>query len=67
MNGQVRKDINGRVVVARPVYKGGVLPAYWVGTVNERTLPVTFASAPAVFGFVQRSARAGATTRNPKP
>ena len=55
MNGRVRKEINGRTVVARPVYKGGVLPAYWVGTVNERTLPLTCESAPAVFGFVRRN------------
>lgn len=55
MNGRVHKQIKGHTVVARPVYKGGALPAYWVGTVNERTLPMTFTSPPAVFGFVRRS------------
>lgn len=48
----VKKNINGQTVVARPVFKGGCAPAYWMATINERTLTRTFASASEAFRYV---------------
>lgn len=42
MNSTVSKTINGRRVSARPVFKGGALPAYWIATVDGRSLPKLF-------------------------
>lgn len=53
----VSRMIQGRTVVARPVFKGAALPAYWVGAVNDRPMPRTFPSARDVFRFFERSAR----------
>ena len=53
----VSRTINGRMVVARPVFKGAALPAYWVGAVNDRTMTRTFPSAHDVFRFVEHNAR----------
>ena len=52
MNSVVRKLINGDTVVACPVYKGQMIPAYWMGIINERTLPQTFGSARDLFDYV---------------
>ena len=48
----VKKNINGHTVIARPVYKDGHMPEYWMATINERTLTRTFASATEAFRFV---------------
>ena len=48
----VIKKINGNTVVAKPVFKGGHMPAYWMATINERTLSRTFESANEAFRFV---------------
>lgn len=53
MNMPVNKSINGIHVTAKPVFKGGVLPEYWVGTINNRMLPQTFPTASAVFSFAE--------------
>lgn len=57
MNTIIKKIINGKQVTARPIYKGGVEPAYWSAIVNERSLPRTFASAPEIFRFAALSVR----------
>ncbi|MHB1241209.1 MAG: hypothetical protein ACYC18_12010 [Gammaproteobacteria bacterium] len=49
------KKINGHTVVARPVFKGDALPAYWVGAINDRPMTRTFPSARDVFRFVERA------------
>lgn len=54
MNMPVNKSINGIQVTARPVFKGGALPAYWIGSLNNQLLPQTFPTASAVFRFAQR-------------
>ncbi len=54
MNTSVRKEIKGQRVTARPVFKGGVRPAYWLGAVNDHTLPRVFPSALDVFRFVEQ-------------
>ena len=53
MNAKVERKINGLVVRANPVYKGGALPAYWACAINERTIEKTFSSATAVFRFAR--------------
>jgi gamma-glutamylcysteine synthetase len=53
----VSRTINGRTVVARPVFKGAALPAYWVGAVNDRPMVRTFPSAHDVFRFVEHNAQ----------
>ncbi len=57
MNSPVSKTINGHTVHAKPVFKGGQMPAYWCGIVNERTLAKTFTSPTAVFQFVTEQNR----------
>jgi len=52
MNAKVEKKINGHSVTANPIYKGGGLPAYWEGSINDRMLSKTFSSAGEVFRFV---------------
>ena len=54
MNAKVEKIINGRSVVASPVFKGGSQPAYWACVIEERVQPKTFASAREVFRFAER-------------
>jgi hypothetical protein len=55
MNAKIDKTINGQRVSARPVYKGGVQPAYWAATVNQRSLPRQFESATEAFRFAEQS------------
>ncbi|MGD2075758.1 MAG: hypothetical protein PVI91_13755 [Gammaproteobacteria bacterium] len=57
MNPKVEKKINGLSVSATPVFKGGLLPAYWEGIINERVLEQTFKSAAEVFRFAKRIKR----------
>lgn len=54
MNAKVEKTINGLSVSAAPVFKGGLLPAYWAGIINEHVLRRTFKSAAEVFRFAKR-------------
>lgn len=49
------KKIHGHTVVARPVFKGDALPAYWVCAINDRPMTRTFPSARDVFRFVERA------------
>ena len=42
MNAKVEKKINGLAVSANPIFKGGVLPAYWACEINDRMIPKTF-------------------------
>ena len=51
MNTTIRKPIKGQHVSARPVFKGGLQPAYWSATVNEHSLPQVFPSPAAAFRF----------------
>ena len=53
MSSFVHRTIHGQPVSARPVYKGGSTPAYWMATVNNHTLARTFGSAAALFNFVR--------------
>ena len=53
MTAKVEKKINGLSVTANPIFKGGVLPAYWCCVINERTIPKTFSSATDVFRFAK--------------
>lgn len=53
MNAKVEKTINGVSVSANPIFKQGVLPAYWACVINERVLPKTFNSAAEVFQFAK--------------
>lgn len=55
MNARINKTINGQYVSARPVYKGGVTPAYWAATVNQRSLPRQFESATEAFQFATQA------------
>lgn len=54
MNTTIKKTINGQRVAARPIFKGGALPAYWTAIVNERSLPRMFTSASEIFRFAVR-------------
>ncbi len=49
----VTKDINGKTVVAKPVFRGGYQPVYWMAIVNERTVGRTFASPRDAFAFIE--------------
>ena len=53
MNTTIRKMINGQRVSARPVFKGGLQPAYWSATVNEHSLPQVFPSPSDAFRFAE--------------
>ena len=53
MNAKVEKKINGLSVSASPIFKGGVLPAYWTCSINDYMLPKIFKSAHDVFRFVK--------------
>lgn len=53
MNAKVEKTINGLSVTARPVFKGGKLPAYWACVIGGRIQPKTFSSAQEVFQFAR--------------
>lgn len=54
MNARIEKMINGVPVSANPIFKDGVLPAYWSCAVNEHILPKTFSSASEVFQFAKK-------------
>ena len=54
MNAKIEKTINGVSVSANPIFKDGVLPAYWSCAVNEHILPKTFSSASEVFRFAKK-------------
>ena len=54
MNAKIEKIINGVPVSANPIFKNGVLPAYWSCAVNEHILPKTFSSASEVFQFARK-------------
>lgn len=56
MNAKIEKLINGVPVSANPIFKDGVLPAYWSCAVNEHILPQTFSSASEVFQFAKKLA-----------
>jgi hypothetical protein len=53
MNTKVEKKINGVSVVANPIYKGGLLPAYWACSINDRMIQKTFSTASEVFRFAE--------------
>jgi hypothetical protein len=53
MNSKVEKKINGLSVSATPVFKGGLLPAYWQCIINEHVIEQTFKSAADVFRFAK--------------
>ena len=53
MNTKVEKRINGLAVSANPIFKGGVLPAYWACAINDRMISKTFSSASEVFRFAE--------------
>jgi hypothetical protein len=53
MNAKIEKTINGLAVCANPIFKGGILPAYWACSVNDRVIPKTFSSASEVFRFAE--------------
>jgi hypothetical protein len=53
MNAKVQKTINGVSVIANPIFKGGMLPAYWACSINDRMIPKTFRSATEVFRFAR--------------
>jgi hypothetical protein len=53
MNAKVEKNINGLSVSASPIFKGGVLPAYWTCSINDQMIPKIFNSAKEVFRFVK--------------
>jgi len=53
LNAKVEKKINGLAVSANPIFKGGVLPAYWACAINDRMIPKTFNSASEVFRFAE--------------
>lgn len=54
MNAKIEKKINGLNVTANPVFKGGVLPAYWACAIDELMIDRTFESARDVFRFVSK-------------
>lgn len=54
MNMPVNKNINGIQVTARPVFKGGALPEYWVASLNNQMLLQTFPTASAVFRYARQ-------------
>jgi len=51
MNAKIEKTINGRAICANPVFKGGVLPAYWSCAINDRIIDKTFNTANEIFRF----------------
>lgn len=57
MNAKIEKKINGLNVSANPVFKGGMLPAYWACAIDERMIDRTFESAREVFLFVSKLSR----------
>jgi hypothetical protein len=57
MNAKVEKKINGQSVTANPIFKGGVLPAYWACSINDRMISKTFSSATEVFRFAENMKR----------
>jgi hypothetical protein len=57
MNAKVEKKINGLSVSASPIFKGGVLPAYWTCSINDHMIPKIFKSAKEVFRFVKNFKR----------
>ncbi len=57
MNAKVEKKINGVSVIANPIYKGGMLPAYWACSINDHIIAKTFSSATEVFRFAENMKR----------
>jgi len=57
MSVKVAKKINGLSVSATPVFKGGLLPAYWECIINEHIIQQTFKSAAEVFRFAKNVKR----------
>lgn len=53
MNAKVEKEINGLSVTANPIFKGGILPAYWACSINDYMIPQTFSSVRDVFRFAE--------------
>jgi len=53
MNAKIEKHINGRFISANPVFKGGVLPAYWSCAINDRIIDKIFSSASEIFRFAE--------------
>lgn len=53
MNAKIEKHINGRAISASPVFKGGVLPAYWNCAINDRIIDKIFNSASEIFRFAE--------------
>lgn len=53
MNAKVEKKINGVSVIANPIYKGGMLPAYWACSIDDHMIQKTFNSATEVFRFAE--------------
>jgi hypothetical protein len=53
MNAKVEKKINGVSVIANPIYKGGMLPAYWACSIDHHMIQKTFSSATEVFRFAE--------------
>lgn len=51
----ISKQISGRNVEARPVFKGGPVPTYWEGIVNGRTLAKKFSTPDEIFDYVEQS------------
>ncbi len=56
MNMTVEKHVNGSLIKARPVFKGGIAPAYWAAIVNGRMMLRTFASPQSLFRFMAERA-----------
>ncbi len=54
MNAKIERKINGLNVSAKPVFKGGVLPAYWACAIDELMIDRTFESAREVFRFAEK-------------
>ena len=67
MNARIEKTINGVSVSANPIFKDGVLPAYWSCAVNDRILPKTFSSAAEVFQFAEKLTLLSQHHSHPEP
>jgi len=57
MKATVANKISGLSVSASPIFKGGVLPAYWTCSINDHMIPKIFKSAHEVFRFVKNFKR----------
>lgn len=50
----ISKQISGRNVEARPVFRGGPVLTYWEGIVNGRTLAKKFYTPDQIFDYVEQ-------------